>query len=359
MRYEGTLPAFINCHRRVVLLNQFLQLRSWSGSGLSGQLSLVDDIILDDYRDASGIAPEETKKGNKRRIRGSTSIPEVSSKKPRVTGNHLITAGPIGLCWDAKTASCAYDSFFTILHHIWNEGIDDTYIMLSQLNTFWKDLHGEFVQCQQRAEDLMRCRNMMQLRLNAVNRRAFPLNGTHTCLSDILEIFLSLNTPIGTIDCLCIRCGDVKMQWQLHYLFMSPSGVIQDDTIIAALRRKGEASSQMWYNCLTGQNPTCVHCATCKDLLLDCYISPLISALCVIDLPNSPVNVLTTSLLVGENQTQQKRLRLTGIIYYDEASKHFVARVWTSWELCGTMMVLRQEPHVKVKLYLLHLIHMH
>jgi len=169
--YEGVLPAFISCHRREVLLNQFLQLKgslymppkvhksiAWSGSDLLSQLSTVDNIVLDNYMDASGIAPEGTKKGSKKRKRGPMLVPETSGKKQQTIGNNSVTEGPIGLRWDAKTASCAYDAFFTVLHHIWTECVDETYMMLSQYNNFWNDLRRDFVQCQQRAEDLMRCR---------------------------------------------------------------------------------------------------------------------------------------------------------------------------------------------------------
>ena len=50
---------------------------------------------------------------------------EESHKKIRLnsmSSQNLIGLSPIGLTWDHKNYSCAHDSLFTVLYHIWNEG---------------------------------------------------------------------------------------------------------------------------------------------------------------------------------------------------------------------------------------------
>jgi hypothetical protein len=39
-----------------------------------------------------------------------------------MSSQNSISQSFIGLTWDAKNYSCAYDSLFTVLYHIWNEG---------------------------------------------------------------------------------------------------------------------------------------------------------------------------------------------------------------------------------------------
>jgi len=199
--------------------------------------------------------------------------------------------------------------------------------MFSKNNKYWHSLHTEFSRCLQQPEELIKSRNIMQFSLNAFNRRAYPLNGTYTCLTDVLEIFLQLDTPIASINRQCLQCKDIKMCQQLYSLFRTSSGVIQDDQIITAIQNRREVSSQLWHNYLTGQNITCLQCPTCKTLLIDSFVFLVVPSVCVIDLPNSPINTLSTTLIVKENTEEQIKLRISGIIYYNEQQRHFISRI--------------------------------
>jgi hypothetical protein len=66
----------------------------------------------------------------KQKLPGSHTIDEGTiidkcHKKIRLNSmsfQNSIGQSPIGLTWDEKNYSCAYDSLFTVLYHIWNEG---------------------------------------------------------------------------------------------------------------------------------------------------------------------------------------------------------------------------------------------
>lgn len=98
----------------------------------------MDNIVLDNYLDAAVKMSEGMKKGSKKEKGLPVLDKEITDpgKKQRVDNNSSISEGPIGLRWDAKTGSCAYDAFFTILHHIWTETVDGTYTMLSRYNKY-------------------------------------------------------------------------------------------------------------------------------------------------------------------------------------------------------------------------------
>jgi hypothetical protein len=64
-------------------------------------------------------------KDKKRKVRDSHSTEEKSFKKVKKgssSSQNSKMQSPLGLIWDEKDYSCAYDSLFTVLHHIWNEG---------------------------------------------------------------------------------------------------------------------------------------------------------------------------------------------------------------------------------------------
>ena len=61
---------------------------------------------------------------NKRKLPDSHSV-EDSLKKIKLystSSQNLNMQSPLGLTWDEKDYSCAYDSLLTVLYHIWNEG---------------------------------------------------------------------------------------------------------------------------------------------------------------------------------------------------------------------------------------------
>ena len=52
-------------------------------------------------------------------------VPEKKTKKMRMASKvpqHLKKQSPLGLIWDEKDYSCAYDSLFAVLFHLWSGG---------------------------------------------------------------------------------------------------------------------------------------------------------------------------------------------------------------------------------------------
>ena len=66
---------------------------------------------------------DEKKKEKKRKFSDLQNLDNntnlVNNKKIRLSDQSLNALSPLGLVWDSENYSCAYDSFFTVLYHIW------------------------------------------------------------------------------------------------------------------------------------------------------------------------------------------------------------------------------------------------
>jgi len=241
--------------------------------------------------------------------------------------NSHVEEGPVGLTWDRNTASCAYDALFTILHNFWLESTDENYLTYSRHNVHWKKLHREFENCNRSPSALIQARNRIRGQLHAVNRRTFPINGAYTCLPDLLDAFLHLDSPIACIRRRCPRCKDIKRMTHVSTLLATKSGMVQDAQIISNISTGNNVTVEEFYAVLTRENQTRLQCATCKSNLVDDYSAPVAPTMCAIDLVNSPIKVLSKELKTYDSMERSQTLRLGGIIYYDESSCHFVSKI--------------------------------
>ncbi|KAH7905861.1 hypothetical protein BJ138DRAFT_1118095 [Hygrophoropsis aurantiaca] len=149
LKYEDSLPGFVDGHRRNTLTNLY---RQWKGesyvpssvpSGIAWTDSdplKVDNSLenteweivdkrkfkeekraadLAKYVPAIGSIPVTTNDGSNKRKAPDESSETIAVKRSRISDLPAHLDGLMGLKWDETNYSCAYDALFTILFHVW------------------------------------------------------------------------------------------------------------------------------------------------------------------------------------------------------------------------------------------------
>lgn len=74
----------------------------------------------------------------------STFESSKKKKKPSSSSLNLNSQSPLGLTWDENDYSCAYDSLFTVLRHIWFEGQLKQKAYFENGPKYFRILHSQF-----------------------------------------------------------------------------------------------------------------------------------------------------------------------------------------------------------------------
>lgn len=90
---------------------------------------------------------------------------------------------PLGLPWD--THSCAYDSLFPILLHIWKNTTNRKVFDNMNISNLFKHFHSKIDQT-----EFIHIRNQTRAKLNHINANMFPVGALDTGIQDLVNYFL-------------------------------------------------------------------------------------------------------------------------------------------------------------------------
>ncbi|KAJ7016600.1 hypothetical protein C8F04DRAFT_981158 [Mycena alexandri] len=121
---------------------------------------------------------------------------------------HLIPSvrKPVGLIWDPRDYSCAYDATFTIFSNIWTDNPDKWTAHFGSLSGSLGEFAAQLYSVSEGASSLENVRNMVRRGMHAIKPDYFPYGHNTTSVDRIAQILLpSKFYAVGNQS--CSRCG--------------------------------------------------------------------------------------------------------------------------------------------------------
>ena len=136
-------------------------------------------------------------------------------KKGKTLQQHIPSSGhgPIGFIWNGTNWSCAYDTVFTILLHIWMSSPVQWTNTFSDTHVFLQVLARKFHLLMQGNEVMEQARNDMHQLLHEHSPNMFPMGQNGAAVMDVLSTILN-ETACGSIKLGCNSCSHEIENWQ-------------------------------------------------------------------------------------------------------------------------------------------------
>ncbi|KAH7904090.1 hypothetical protein BJ138DRAFT_1019599 [Hygrophoropsis aurantiaca] len=340
LRYEGRLPASIDGHRRNTLVTLYQQ---WKGanhvpSRVPSKLEWtesdpleVDNSLnqtewelvdrkkfkedkriadLNKFVPAIGTKPivVDTADSCKRKADDYLSAPE-SSKRARVSNIPAHINEFLGLKWDSVNYSCAYDSLFTVLFHIWLENPHRWNNHMKNFSLFLTQLVKGFQQVYQNIGTFEAARDKVRMNLHKLSSIRYPMGHIGASVSDLAHTMLGTERDLAA----WIRChncgGKVPTMRKVGHAY---TPVVTQPTSVS------EWLLARWKTSDPG-----LPCSTCNTLVSGQWQCDSPPKLLILDLYNQPMDICHTITVKG-NKVNTK-LHLKGVVYYKDA--HFTSIV--------------------------------
>jgi hypothetical protein len=264
------------------------------------------------------IFPPSDKSGN------SNQEKNVSAKSP-VNFTSLTNHSPLGLSWDSIDYSCAYDSLFTVLHHMWKEGQVSHKAYFENGTQYLQLLHSKFTILLTNQCTFESLRDHLRRLLHSNKPSQYPFGQKYTNIDELIRD-LTANQSYGTSELKCLKCT-FTVNKQYSYL--------QDYTAVGwssadSEKLQHEASVQQYLNFKIIKNnvKTNKKCPSClrfekKEFYLHTtqYINKLPAILMFVIAPWIEISKSLKFDVLGSS----KYYVLKGIIYSN--GNHFTARL--------------------------------
>ena len=272
------------------------------------------------------------KKSLKRKISDLCSIDRNTKfdKNPKRVGlysHNFDTPSPIGLTWDENDYSCAYDSLFTVLHHIWIE--DQTkHRAYFENGTQWiQFLHSRFILLSKGSCTFESVRNQLRSQLNNVKPLQYPYGKAYTDIDELVRDFTS-STSYAISLLQCFNCGFSTYE-QFTYL--------QDYTMVGwssmdreILQNTACIQKYLNYKIIKNNEITVKLCPRCRKYNNNNLNISLYNTRYIYELPSVLIFALAPWIDVNrclsfDVSNSFKEYTLKGIIYSNR--HHFTARL--------------------------------
>ena len=134
---------------------------------------------------------------------------ENKNKKTKLFPLHpqnLNTQSPIGLTWDENDYSCVYDSLFTVLYHIWNEGQSSHRSYFENRTQLTQILHSHFILLLNKTSSFKSVRDQLRAILNHENPLQYHYGKIYTNIDQLVRDFMSTKSyGISHLECLSCK----------------------------------------------------------------------------------------------------------------------------------------------------------
>ncbi|KAF6747790.1 hypothetical protein DFP72DRAFT_821214 [Ephemerocybe angulata] len=303
-RYERTIPPSVVQRLRA---STILSYKSWLRKQQSedstmptatSQKRQADDMPLSDMRPTKKAKLDQTVSPLGLDVNNSTPVNWKISWK-----------------WDSVDWSCAYDSFLSVLRHIWYKR-DGSYIAQSSKQSWYMDLlFRGFAMVHSRDTTLDICRLDLRSRLWPLDAEAFPRGQTGTDLFSLVRLIIgaSVHEDESVTHRLCLGCHS-----------RTPGAIFEGigpyTVMMSTLSR--EVSVGKYLKALENVAGRCTDCG--GELLIENEY-PMVMA---VQLPNLPYQTLKRRLVVSTDVVLENcGYRIAGVVYW--GAHHFAARLVT------------------------------
>ena len=144
---------------------------------------------------------------------------KMSSKKIKLCpllSENWNTQPPLGLTWDKDDYSCAYDSLFTVLYHIWTEGQIKHRTYFEKGTNWIQILHTHFISLLNKTCTFESIRDQLRTLLNHANPLEYRYGKNYTDINQLVGDLI-LTKSYTTSHLQCLNCK-FSSNTQLRYL---------------------------------------------------------------------------------------------------------------------------------------------
>jgi hypothetical protein len=256
---------------------------------------------------------------------------ETTRKKKRIkvsSSSDNTQISPVGLSWDSKDWSCAYDAIFTILHDIWIQNPNKWFRIFSLVSKPLEMLVVGFKETMRAKTSLKKSRNKVRNMLHSESQEMFPKGATGTSIIDLARKLLNGTESFCYAKIQCAVCNAEMPTTQ------------PDNLMYIHSRAK---SINEWFKSWQEESIICNGCNSQQTLNRGFVFPPEIL---VFSLESNNVAISKT---VKVNRGTTSSIPLRGIIYL--ANFHFTSRIISNkdvWFHDGivTKTKCRKEGHI-------------
>jgi hypothetical protein len=246
-------------------------------------------------------------------------------RTPLSISQNLNVQIPLGLTWDENDYSCAYDSLFTVLYHIWIQDQIKHEEYFANGTEWFKLLHSQFNLLSQKKKTFEMVRDHIRTKLNCEKPLSYIYGKNYTDIDELVrEITSSKN--YGTSHIQCLNCK-FSINKEFQYL--------QDYTAVGWSSSDSEklqhtASVQDYLNFKIVKNnertnKTCPQCRRLKKKDYSLYVTQFIHELPTILIFTLAPWIDISKCLKFKVSGSLREYILKGIIYAN--GDHFIARL--------------------------------
>jgi len=246
-----------------------------------------------------------------------------NSKKSKLASSasqNLDAQSPLGLIWDKDNYSCAYDSLFTVLHHIWYEGQIKHKAHFENGTTWLQMLHSQFLSLTDRTCTFESVRDHLRMALSCKKPSQYRYGHNYTDIDELVRDLTSTKS-YGKSHLQCLHCN-LSIEKQLTYL--------QDYTAVGwsssdkeNLQHSASIQSYLDYKVIKRNDRSDIICPECRN-------RPFYSTQYIDELPTILIFVFAPWIVINKNlkfdvSNHLKEYILKGVIYTNR--NHFTAKL--------------------------------
>jgi hypothetical protein len=333
LRYEGSLPSCVIGYTRNSLIRNF---QNWKGTGYVPEKT--DAPLRWSESDPMDILPVVTdsawqiiKRGKDKKAEkpkeASTFVPakgsvavkhkldhdnEIDIKKKSKKTLKPKSSIKLGLQWDAVNYSCAYDSLFVILYHIWNIDPLRWTTNFTEINQdYLGALAAGFNKVLQGTLTLENVRDELRHDLHNLDPTKFPMGKNGASVGQLTFEMLKYEKNNAVAEVICSDCGNAYEV---------------DDTLGYVLHASDPipASTSKWIGSI--QKPSTEICGGCSGEMIEHVSYAEVPKIIILEYPYC--NTQTSQNVKFVVNGEEVLLSLRGIIYHGD--NHFTSRVFSS-----------------------------
>jgi hypothetical protein len=339
LRFKDKLSPSINGHLRNALIRQYQLFKGesyvpdvvpdtlkWTKSDPMNIIKVQTDTqwqLIEKFKEkgtkytpASGTVAIDTNRSVKRKaddisLHNSdeiSSVTTISNKRPNTSLNLQNQNEPVGLIWDARDHSCAYDAVFTILGDIWDYNPTMWTREFGLMSSFANKLGSGFQQVSLNQKSFEDVRDSIRILLRNKYPVAFPYGTSGVDILDLL-VYMFTGKSVGKLKYNCTECGTTST---------STTKV----TSLFTIARKRHNSIQEHIDAYDNKTKKCSHCDNDTSRTFT-YNS--LQRFRVIGLTRNSQDIEVSKTITLKSESGPINLTIRGAIYY--TGNHFVSRI--------------------------------
>ena len=277
------------------------------------------------YKDLTLLNGDKNKR--KRKISDSR-ISEKNLKKIKLhlsSSRNWNTQSPLGLTWDETDYSCAYDSLFTVLHHIWNEGQAKHRAYFENGTQWIQMLNSNFTSLLNQNCTFESIRDFIRSKLNHEKPSQYCYGKNYTDIDGLVREFTFEHSHMASH----LHCRNCKITIEGRCSYLSDYTAVGWSSSERAILHDA-ASIQIYldYKVIKKDEVTNRICLECRNVVKKDF--PLYKTQYITELPTVLIFALAPWIDINQNlrfhvSNSIKEYILKGIIYSN--GNHFTARL--------------------------------